>query len=80
MSLWEDGKKVTTVHDRYQVCDECCGQVETETSLKRALELAERHAKKHAAESDSTVKSITVFDRMARRDCQDTWEVAVPHA
>ena len=77
MTMWEDGKRVTTVHDRYMISDDCCGMVETETSLKRASALAESHARKHGKEADNSVSVVKVFDRMARRDCQDTWEFPV---
>lgn len=73
-------RKFTTVHDRYLVSDSCCGFVESETSLKRALALAERHAKRHQSDPADTVAQIEVFDRMARRDCVTTWTVAVERA
>ncbi len=74
------GRRFTTVHDRYQICDSCCGQVETATSLKKASAIAEAHAKKHGNEADNTVTVVEVYDRMARRNCQDTWQFNVTNA
>ena len=70
-------KRFTTVHDRYEVGDSCCGFVTTETSLKKASATATAHAAKHASEEGNTVTVVNVFDRMARRDCQDTWKFPV---
>ena len=70
-------QRFTTVHDRYQVSDSCCGQVETATSLKKASEIAKNHADRHAIDHDNTTTVVTVFDVMARRDCQDTWEFPI---
>ncbi len=70
-------KRFTTVHDRYEVGDSCCGLVSTETSLKKASALAVTHAEKHSKEEGNTVTVVSVFDRMARRDCQDTWQFPV---
>jgi hypothetical protein len=62
------------------VSDSCCGQVETATSLKKASEIAKNHADRHAIEHDNTTTVVTVFDVMARRDCQDTWEFPIANA
>lgn len=70
-------KRFTTVHDRYEVGDSCCGLVTTETSLKKATAIAIAHSEKHSREEGNTVTVVNVFDRMARRDCQDTWEFPV---
>ncbi len=58
---------------RYQICDACCGQVETASSLKKAMAIAVAHVAKHAAEGDA-IELVEVHDRMARRDCVDTWQ------
>jgi len=73
-------QRFTTVHDRYQVSDSCCGQVETATSLKKASEIAKNHADRHAIDHDNTTTVVTVFDVMAQRDCQDTWEFPIANA
>jgi len=62
------------------VSDSCCGQVETATSLKKASEIAKNHADRHAIDHDNTTTVVTVFDVMARRDCQDTWEFPIANA
>lgn len=72
--------RTTTVHNRYEISDSCCGLVETASSLKKAIALAEIHASQHGAELGNTITAIEVFDRMARRDCQNTWMVPVPNA
>jgi len=72
--------KHTTVHDRYQIGDALCGQVETTTSLARASAIAVAHAEAHAREPANTVTAIEVFDRMARTHCQDTWIFPVANA
>ena len=61
-------RQFTTVHDRYQISDSCCGMVETATSLKKASELAKNHADRHAVDHDNTTTVVIVFDVMARRD------------
>jgi hypothetical protein len=73
-------KQYTTVHDRYQISDSCCGMVETATSLKKASARARAHAERHAVDADNSTKVVTVFDVMARRDCQDTWEFPIKAA
>ena len=70
-------RQFTTVHDRYQISDSCCGMVETATSLKKASEIAQNHADRHSKEADESTKTVVVFDVMARRDCQDTWEFPI---
>ncbi len=68
----------TTVHDRYQIDDSCCGQVETATSLNKAIAIAKAHAFRHSTQADNTITEVTVFDRMARRDCTHTWSIVLP--
>ena len=66
-------KRHTTIHDRYQISDECCGLVTTSTSLKAASNIARAHAARHAKEVDNSVSRVDVFDSMARRDCTSLW-------
>lgn len=71
---------MATVHDRYTISDAICGQVDTATSLKKASALAQGHAAEHSAEPGNVVSVVTVYDRMARCDCQDSWEFACANA
>jgi len=71
-------RQFTTVHDRYQISDSCCGVVETATSLTKASTIAKNHALRHTQDGDLSTKVVQVFDIMARSNCQDTWEFPIP--
>jgi len=73
-------KKFTTVHSRYQISDSCCGLVEVATSFREASEVARRHASRHAKDGDDSTLRVEIFDVMARRHCQDTWEFPIARA
>ena len=75
-----EGRRTTTAHHRYEIGDSECGVIDTATSLRRATALAECHAAHHAAEAHNHLTVVTVFDRMARRDCQREWEIGVAAA
>jgi hypothetical protein len=62
----ETGTRHTLIHDRYQIGDEICGQVESVMRRNNALKLAESHFRKHQREgSPITVK---VVDLMRHRN------------
>lgn len=64
----------TTVHDRYHITDDICGLVETQMTLDHALLRAENHAKRHTEDS---LKYVSVYDSMHRRNQPSEWQVAV---
>lgn len=69
---WSDGKRVTTVHDRFSVVDANCGTVETWGSRSDAEACARRHMGKHL---DDSVTHVAIYDRMARRGATHAWHV-----
>jgi hypothetical protein len=60
----EEKRRFTTVHDRFQICDTCCGLVETATTRDEALRIARAHWSEHPG---NEVIFVDVFDVMARR-------------
>jgi hypothetical protein len=69
-------KRHTTVHDRFQIIDDCCGLVATRTTLAEASKRAEEHADHHSKDTNNRVPSVLVYDAMAPkkpRNRQNTW-------
>jgi len=65
-------RRFTTVHDRYQVVDPCCGLVCTTTTKGAALVEATRHWTRHT----EPLEWIVVYDVMARRSAVREWRVS----
>jgi|SRR5579859_7092474 len=70
-------RRFTTVHDRFQITDACCGIIETAMSLKDAEAIAARHARKHKSEPDNTITHVSIFDSMARNNQPHEWQVSL---
>lgn len=61
----ESGPRRTTVHDRYQICDECCGFVASESRKRDAINRMIRHMDSH---DPSETLTFSVYDLMGRKD------------
>lgn len=57
-------KKLTLVHDRFQVVCACCGLVSAHTTREEALKAARLHPVRHAC------NSVVIYDCMARKKAQ----------
>lgn len=69
----ERERRATTVHDRFQVCCECCGFVESGRFRAEMLDRAKHHATKH--ERDTECPTVLVEDIMAHKGAQSEWIV-----
>lgn len=63
---------MATVHDRFQVGDDCCGFVESFQNLNSALEASAFHSERHRRDKEPEI--VTVYDLMARRRNVELWD------
>jgi hypothetical protein len=64
-------KRTTTSHDRYQICDPICGQVETATSLAKALRIAQGQQRFHSDRRDNpSVHATRMLDSIFSSDAR----------
>lgn len=59
----DEGKPITLVHDRFQVCCAICGLVTTSTTKTDAIERAKRHRR--------CLARVEVWDAMAHDKSKD---------